>query len=151
MPHKINVAVIGYGPSYNMGRLHLQAIERAGMTAHAVVARSQSRRDAAAQDFPGIKTYADTDAMLAESDADLVIINTPHNSHAPLALQCIAAGRHVVCEKPFAITTDECDAIIAAARAKNVMVSAFHNRHWDGAILKALEVVRGGAIGDVVA
>ena len=150
MPRKINGAVIGYGPSYNMGRLHLLAMERAGMMPYAVVARSAAHRRAAALDFPAIKIYANAEEMLAESDADLVIVNTPHSSHASLALQCIEAGRNVVCEKPFAITTQECDAIIAAASAKNVMVSAFHNRHWDGSILKALDVIRGGVIGDVL-
>jgi predicted dehydrogenase len=147
---EIKVGVIGYGGAFNMGRMHLQDMRKAGMTPRAVAEPDAARLAVAAQEFPGIQTFASVDAMLAGSDVNLVVLITPHNTHAPLALKCLKAGRHVVCEKPFAITTKECDAMIAAAKKAGVMVSTFHNRHWDGSILKALEVVRSGAIGDVV-
>ena len=47
---------------------------------------------------------------------DLITIITPHNTHAPLALQALKAGRHVVCEKPMAIKTAECDAMITGGQ-----------------------------------
>jgi predicted dehydrogenase len=149
-PADIKVAVVGYGGIYNMGRIHLEDVRKAGMTPRAVVELDAARLALAPQDFPGIQTYGSVDEMLAQSDANLVILITPHNTHAPLALRCIAAGRHVVCEKPFAITTDECDAMIAAAQKAGVMLSTFHNRHWDGSIMKALEVLRSGVLGDLV-
>ncbi len=149
-PSEIKVGVIGYGGAFNMGRMHLQDMMKAGMTPRAVAEPDAARLAVAAQEFPGIQTYSSVTEMLAQSDVNLVVLITPHNTHAPLALQCLKAGRHVVCEKPFAITTQECDAMIAAAKKAGVMVSAFHNRHWDGSILKALEVVRSGAIGDLV-
>ena len=62
----------------------------------------------------------------------------------------LKAGRHVVCEKPLAITTAECDAMIAAAKKHGVVLSTYHNRHWDGCILEALKRIRAGAIGDIV-
>ncbi|MCB1104503.1 MAG: Gfo/Idh/MocA family oxidoreductase, partial [Cephaloticoccus sp.] len=147
-PAEIKVAVVGYGGIYNMGRIHLQDVQKAGMTPRAVVELDPSRLAIATQDFPGIQTYASVDEMLAKSDANLVILITPHNTHAPLALQCIAAGRHVVCEKPFAITTEECDQMIAAAQKADVVISTFHNRHWDGSVMKALEVVKSGKLGE---
>lgn len=149
-PAEIKVAVVGYGGIYNMGRIHLQDVQKAGMTPRAVVELDPSRLAIATQDFPGIQTYASVDEMLAKSDANLVILITPHNTHAPLALQCIAAGRHVVCEKPFAITTEECDQMIAAAQKADVVISTFHNRHWDGSVMKALEVVKSGKLGEIV-
>jgi len=147
---EIKVGVVGYGGAFNMGRMHLQDMQKAGMTPRAVAEPDAARLAVAAQEFPGIQTFASVDAMLAGSDVNLVVLITPHNTHAPLALQCLRAGRHVVCEKPFAITTEECDAMIAAARKANVMVSTFHNRHWDGSIVKALAVLRSGALGDLV-
>jgi|UniRef100_UPI00404B655C scyllo-inositol 2-dehydrogenase (NADP+) len=149
-PADIKVAVVGYGGIYNMGRIHLQDVQKAGMTPTAVVELDATRLALAPKDFPGIQTYTTVDEMLAKSDVNLVILITPHNTHAPLALQCIAAGRHVVCEKPFAITTEECDAMIAAAEKAGVMLSTFHNRHWDGSVVKALEVIKSGVIGDVI-
>ncbi len=146
----IKVAVVGYGGVYNMGEIHLKDVEKAGMTPRAVVELDPERLVQATKDFPGILTFSTLDAMLAESDVNMVVLITPHNTHSPLALQCIAAGRHVVCEKPFAITTEECDEMIAAAKKADVMISTFHNRHWDGSVMKALEVVRSGTIGDIV-
>lgn len=146
----IKVGVVGYGGAFNMGRMHLQDMQKAGMTPRAVAEPDAARLAVAAQEFPGIQTYASVAEMLKKSDVNLIVLITPHNTHAPLALQCLKAGRHVVCEKPFAITTQECDAMIAAAKKAGVMLSTFHNRHWDGSILNALQVVKSGAIGDLV-
>lgn len=146
----IKVGVVGYGGAFNMGRVHLDDMRKAGMTPFAVAEPDAARLAVAAKDYPGIETYESVDAMLRNSAVNLVVLITPHNTHAPLALKCLRAGKHVVCEKPFAITTQECDAMIAAAKKSGVMVSTFHNRHWDGSILNALEVVKSGALGDLV-
>jgi predicted dehydrogenase len=146
----IKVAVIGYGGAFNMGALHLNEMKRAGMTPVAVAEIDESRLVAAEKDFPGIATFNSVPAMLRKSDADLVTIITPHNTHAKLALQCLRAGKGVVCEKPFAITTGECDAMIAEARRRGLLLSTYHNRHWDGNIMHAVRTVKSGAIGEVV-
>lgn len=146
----IKVAVIGYGAAFNMGKLHLNEMQKAGMTPKAVCELNPERREAARKDFPGIETWRDLDKMLECSPSDLVTIITPHNTHAAIALKCLSSGRHVVCEKPFAISTAECDAIIAAAKKKKLLLSTYHNRHWDGCILRALKTIRSGAIGEVI-
>lgn len=146
----IKVGVIGYGGAYNMGRTHLEEMKQAGMTPTAVAEIDESRLAVAKADFPGISTYKAVDEMLKKSDVDLLAIITPHNTHAKLAIKCLKAGRHVVCEKPLAITTADCDAMIAAAKKSKVMLSTYHNRHWDGAIIRAVsEVVEKKTIGDV--
>jgi len=146
---EIRVAVIGYGPAFGMGRHHLREMADAGMTPTAVVDTDRERVQAARSDFPGIETYTSAAAMLRKSPANLVTVITPHNTHARLALQCLQAGRHVVCEKPFAVTTAECDAMIAEARRRKLVLSTYHNRHWDGCILQALKEIRRRRIGDV--
>lgn len=88
--------------------------------------------------------------MLAKSAVELVVVITPHDTHAALGLEIVASGRHGVLEKPMAITTAECDVMIEAAAKAGVVVSTYHNRHWDGWILKAKEVVDFGVIGEVV-
>ena len=146
----IKVGVVGYGPSFGMGGAHLREMQKAGMTPVAVCDVDAGRREAAQKDFPGIQAFANLKDMLAKSDVNLVTIITPHNTHAKLALQCLNAGRHVIVEKPMAITTAECDQMIAAAKKNKVILSTYHNRHWDGCILKAVELVRSGAIGQVI-
>lgn len=146
----IRVATIGYGGAYNMGKAHLSEMKKAGMRPSAVVELDPKRLDIAAEDFPGIELYSSVSAMLKKSDTDLVAIITPHNTHAKLAIQCLRAGRSVVCEKPFAITTVECDAMIGEAKKRKLLVSTYHNRHWDGCIVDAMKAIRSGVIGDLV-
>ena len=147
----IKVGVIGYGGAFSMGRAHINEMQKAGMTAVAVAETDKSRLEVAKEDFPGIETYTSAATMLRKSDVNLITIITPHNTHAKLALQCLDAGRHVVCEKPLAITTAECDAMIDAAKQNKVVISTYHNRHWDGCILHAVKmIVKRKVIGDVV-
>lgn len=147
----IRIGVIGYGGSFNIGRGHLLEARKAGMTPVAVAELAADRRAEAEKDFPGIATYVSTAEMLRKSKANLVAVITPHNTHAKLALQCLRAGRHVVCEKPFAITTAECDRMIAEARKRKLVVTTYHNRHWDGCIVEAVKHVRRkGEIGEVL-
>jgi len=145
----IKVGVVGYGGAFNMGRSHLNEMKMAGMTPVAVCEIDPARLKVAETDFPGIATFTKVEQMLAKSDVNLVTIITPHNTHAAIALKCLNAGKSVVCEKPLAITTAECDKMIAAAKANKCVISTYHNRHWDGCILKAVEVIGSGAIGEV--
>ncbi|MAE67036.1 MAG: dehydrogenase [Phycisphaeraceae bacterium] len=133
-----------------MGRHHLEAMAQAGMTPSAVVELDRKRLAIAATDFPGIEQYDSVSAMLRRSGANLAAIITPHNTHAKLAIQCMRAGRHIVCEKPFAVTTAECDRMIEASRRHRVALSTYHNRHWDGCVLQALDIIRKGTIGEIV-
>jgi predicted dehydrogenase len=146
----IRVGTIGYSASFHMGRAHLTEAARAGMTPVAVCELDPSRLEAARQDFPDIETYSSVTEMLKKSGVNLVAIITPHNTHLKLTLQCLRAGSGVVVEKPFAITTAECDTMIAEAKKRKLVLSTYHNRHWDGHMLHALKTVRSGTIGDVV-
>ena len=149
-PADINVGVIGYGGAYNMGRHHLNEMKRAGMTPLAVCELDAERRAVAEQDFPGIATYASLDAMLKDAPVDVITHITPHNLHYKLAAQCVRAGKHVVVEKPLTITTAEADRLIALGQKHQVMVSTYHNRHWDGWIMRAVrEIVDKQALGEV--
>lgn len=66
--------------------------------------------------------YSSYDAVFADPNVDIVYIATPHSLHAPLCLNAIAAGKHVLCEKAFALNAREARAVVAAARAKGVFV-----------------------------
>ncbi|NBC10571.1 MAG: Gfo/Idh/MocA family oxidoreductase [Planctomycetes bacterium] len=149
-PKDIKVGVIGYGGAFNMGKQHLLGCKKAGMKPFAVCEIDPTRLEVAEEDFPGIETYGSLKDMLNQSDVDLIIHITPHNLHYKLAAQCVKAGKHVVTEKPFVLTTSEADRLIAMAKKHKVMVSTYHNRHWDGWILRARQqIVERGIIGDV--
>ena len=101
-----------------------------GLTLATVVTANAERRAQALRDYPGVQVVADPD-QLWRGDHDLVVISTPNRSHVPLALAALSAGLPVVIDKPFAPTAAEARQVIAAARAKNLLVSAYHIRRWD--------------------
>jgi predicted dehydrogenase len=134
-----------------MGRGHAGWIDATpGMQTVAMCDIDPRRVEAAKEELPGLKGYFTClDEMLAMPDLDLVIIILPHNLHAQAAIQCLKAGKHAITEKPFCITVDEANAMIAAAQKNGVMLSVFHNRRWDGDYLTIHDVLRRGMIGDV--
>ncbi len=146
----VKVGAVGYGGAFNMGQKHLAQMQDAGMAPCAVCDLDEERLAVAEVDFPGIETYTSLGDMLEKSDVDLLAVITPHNTHAELALKCLEAGRHVIVEKPMAVTTGECDRMIAAAQQHDLLLSTYHNRHWDGCALRAVEQVVGeNVVGDV--
>ncbi|HEY0074483.1 MAG TPA: Gfo/Idh/MocA family oxidoreductase [Abditibacteriaceae bacterium] len=151
MSATIRCGVIGYGGAFNMGRAHANYItETDGLELTAVCDLASDRTDVAKNDFPQITTYNQVEELLSAPDVDLAVIVLPHNVHAGVALQCLEAGKHVIVEKPMCITVDEATAMIEAGRAKNKMVSVFHNRRQD-ADYRALReiVVEKQLLGDV--
>lgn len=147
----IRLGVIGYGGAFNMGRIHLSQAKEAGdMTPAAVCDLDKERTKQAEIDFPGIKTFNDVDKFIKSDCCDAVIIITPHNNHAELAAKCLKAGKHVIIEKPMAITTEECDLMIKTAKENKLILTTYHNRHWDGHILTAVQkILKEKVIGEV--
>lgn len=147
---EIRCAVIGYGGAFNMGRHHATEMERTGeMKVVAVCDIDLQRLEIAKADFPHIATYQSVDKLLTKEDFDLAVIVTPHNTHAPLALQCLKAGKHVIVEKPMCLTVKEATAMMEMAKQKGVMLTVYHNRHWDGDFLALRELVGEGIIGEI--
>lgn len=142
----INVAVIGYGFA---GRsFHSYLVKQAeGLRLYAVASRDESRRRRAEAEH-GVRTYADVDALLADPEVELVVVATPHDTHAELAIRSLQAGKHVVTDKVMAMDTDECDAMIAAARQAGKLLSVFHNRRWDWDYATVRHVVQQGWLGE---
>ena len=147
---EIRGAVIGYGGAFNMGKGHLDWMQAAGIVPTAACDVDPARVAVAKGDFPGIHTYTAVEALLKDEGVDLVTLITPHNTHAALAIQCLNAGKNVVCEKPMCLTAQEATDMIAAARQNNVMLSVFHNRRHDGDFQALREaIVEKKLIGDV--
>ncbi|HBY92596.1 MAG TPA: gfo/Idh/MocA family oxidoreductase, partial [Chloroflexi bacterium] len=90
---------------------------------------------------------ASVEALLADPSVELVVVASPNRFHATQAVMALEAGKHVLCEKPFAVTLDEVDAMIAAAeRTGKVLTEAFMYRHHPQT-LKAQAIVNSGALG----
>jgi scyllo-inositol 2-dehydrogenase (NADP+) len=84
---------------------------------------------------------AEAEAAAVAPGIDLVVISSPNRTHFPLAEAALRAGKHVVIDKPFAVSLDEADALIALARERGRMLTVFHNRRWDGDFLTVRKVL----------
>lgn len=138
-----NVALIGYGLA---GRVFhapmIAAVE--GLRLAAVVS---SRREEIAKAWPAVAVRT-AEEVFADPAIDLVVVATPNDSHFELAKRALAAGKHVVIDKPFARTAAEARRLIAASRGR--ILSVFHNRRWDGDFLTLKRLIGEGALGEVV-
>src|SRR5215471_4739826 len=101
-----------------------------GVTITAVAARDQTRADAAAKRWDLSTSFASYPELIDCSDVDAIYIGTPASLHRRWAIAAIEAGKHVLCEKPFAANADDARLIADAARGSDVVVmEAFHWRY----------------------
>jgi len=89
------------------------------------------------------QAVAGAEAVLADPGVSVLVIATPHDTHARLAVQALAAGRHVWCEKPLALTEDELDAVRAAWLESGRVLAVGFNRRWSPAVAAARQALAG--------
>ncbi len=102
-------------------------------------------------DLSGLATYGDVADLLADPSVDLIDLCVPSDEHAPLAIRALEAGKHVLVEKPIALSVDEADAILAAGRANGRMVMVAHVLPFFPEFAFALDAVQSGRFGKLQA
>ncbi len=128
MSDETKLVVVGYG----MGSWHAKLIHAVdGLALHGVCDLDAAKREKAVGEYPGIILYEGYEQVLADSGVDGVVIVTPHNVHAEMAIAAMDAGKHTVTDKAMCLMTDEARAMIAARDRNGVLLSVFHNRRWD--------------------
>ncbi|QEC49950.1 oxidoreductase [Baekduia soli] len=143
----LRVALAGFGLAG--GVLHAPLIATTeGLELAAVVTRDPARRAQVAREHPGARTADALDDVLG--DVDLVVVAAPNRFHVPLAQAALDAGRHVVVDKPLAVTADQARDLAGRAQAAGLMLSAFHNRRWDDDFLTLTAAVAHGRLGRVL-
>jgi predicted dehydrogenase len=146
-PAPVRVGLLGYGA---IGHEHSRAVRSVdGLALTAVCDTSQERLEHATASAPGVATMTSAEALLERDDVDLVVVSTPPSSHAHWALRAIAAGTHVVLEKPFAIRTVEADEVLAAADGAGLLAVVYQNRRFDPDHLAVRRIIERGDIGEV--
>ncbi|MBO9545518.1 oxidoreductase [Caulobacter sp.] len=146
MSETLNVVLVGYG--YVGKTFHAPLIAATPGFALRTVVSSDPAKVAA--DLPEVQVVAELDQALADPAIDLVVIATPNVLHAPQALAALAAGKHVVVDKPFAVTAAEAKAMADAAKAAGKLLAVFHNRRWDSDFLTVQRLLAEGVLGEIV-
>jgi predicted dehydrogenase len=100
-------------------------------------------------DYPAVTSYPTLQAIL-ESDADLVVVNTPVGTHFEFAKQVLQSGKHAIVEKAFTTTVAEAKELAAIAEAKGVKLAVFQNRRWDSDFKTVKQVLAEGVLGEIV-
>ncbi len=145
---KLKVAVIGCGLIAQMR--HIPALLRMKRKVEfcAVCDLNAELVEETASKFNIPHAFTDSTAMFAQEDLDLADICVPPQIHAPIALEAMAHGCNVIMEKPMALTTLDCDKMIAASQERRVKVSVIHNQLFHAPLVRARQLVDSGAIGD---
>jgi len=143
----IRWGILGTG---SVARLFARDLSRVpGAEAHAVASRSSERADTFARRLGLARAYGDAAALLADPAVDVVYVATPPAHHARHALQCLAAGKPVLCEKPFATHAAEARQVVERARTQGLFCMEAMWMRFVPALREALRQVERGAIGRV--
>ena len=139
--------VIGCGEIANVFAVSLKSLNRGRLVAGA--SRTPGKAEAFAKRHTIPRSYSDYDALLADPEVDIVYISTTHNFHFECVKQCLEAGKHVLCEKPFTINAEQTRRLAALAKKKNLFVMEALWTRFLPAILKLQELIASGEIGTV--
>ena len=146
MAGTLKAAVVGSG---FIGPVHVEALRRLGIEVTGILGSSleSAQRQAAEQRLP--KAYSSLDELLAEPGLTTVHITTPNYLHAPMVKQVIAAGKHVVCEKPLAMDTAEGEELLTLADRAGIVHATNFNFRFYPLSQEARAIVQSGGLGQV--
>ena len=140
-----------------MGRAHGNAFRQCNrffdlpcdVVPEVVVGRDAARANEAARKLGFARATADLDAVLADPSIDIVDVATPNDSHHAITMAALRSKKHVLCEKPLAMTVDEAREMAALAKRQRVRVAVWHNYRRTPATALAAKMIARGDLGDV--
>ena len=141
----IKTGLVGYG--FAGSTFHAPVLSTIAALELAAVA--SSKPELVHKDWPGATVYADPAQLFADDSIELVVIAAPNEAHFSLAQAALQAGKHVVVDKPFTITSEEARTLIALAKARNLVLSVYQNRRWDGDFLTLKTLLAEGTLGRI--
>jgi predicted dehydrogenase len=154
MAKTLRVGMIGYR---FMGKAHSNAWRQAphffplpaNLEMHTVCGRNPDGVKEAARQLGWANTSTDWRAVVQNPEIDIIDINTPNDSHAQIAIAAARAGKHVLCEKPLALTVRQCEAMLEAVKKAKVVHMVCHNYRRIPAIAQAKKMIEEGALGKI--
>lgn len=145
----INAAVIGYGLAGSV--FHAPIINSTeGFHLKTIYTTNNGRRKQIGSLYPATAVTADVEEIFRDDAIELVTVAALNDCHFELAKKAILAEKNVVVDKPFTIESKDADKLIELAEKKNVVLSVFQNRRWDGDFLTVKKVVDSGMLGSLV-
>ena len=143
---ELQVGLIGYGMAGQIFHAPVIAAIPPLRLTKIVERRGQTSRER----YPWVEVVREAATLFEDQEIELVVVATPNSSHFELARQALMAGKHVVVDKPFTLTSEQAQELIDLARQRNKVVSAFQNRRWDGDFQTVRQIVQQGCLGRLV-
>ena len=142
----VRFGLIGFGA---WGRCHAEAIARTpGAELAAIAARSPESCAAARQQFPAAQVFADYRELLQQADLELIDVVLPSHLHREVGCAALAAGRHLLLEKPMALSVAECDDLLDTARRRHRILAIGHEMRLSSLWGKVKELIDQGLVGE---
>lgn len=150
---KTGYAVIGLGRIAGHFMPGSRSTSNSQITALVSGHRDKAERIAAQYGIPtsSIYSYEDFDRIAENKAVDAVYVALPNSMHAEYTIRAARAGKHVLCEKPMATSVADCESMIAVCKAANVKLMIAYRCHYEPTNLKAVKLIRDGALGQVQA
>lgn len=141
---KIQLGIIGFG---GMGKWHAQNAIRAGVEIAAVCDIAEEKQTEAVQ--MGYTLYQNADELVQDANVNTVILTVPNHLHLEMCIKAAAAGKHVISEKPVAMSAAELDQMEAACKKAGVFFTCHQNRRWDKDMLIVKKAYDEGLLGNI--
>lgn len=146
--HDITAAIVGAG---FIGPVHVEGLRRLGIRVKGIAGISHEEAQRAAATLGLERAYRNVDELLGDSDVQSVHVASPNRLHHDHVLAALQAGKHVICEKPLAMTSAQTTALVAAARQRPAQIAAVnYNLRFYPLSIHARSLVKSGAIGNVL-
>ncbi len=147
MSEPLNIGILGAG---RICAQHATAAMGLPETTLTAIAEPEPERRQAAVASWGCRGYATIQELLGDPEVDAVVVGLPHHLHRDAAVESLESGKHVLLEKPMALSVPECDAIIAAATASGRTLMVAHSQRYFPVNLRVRQLLDEGAIGHLV-
>ncbi|PEB56830.1 oxidoreductase [Bacillus pseudomycoides] len=142
---RIGVGIVGFG--FSSTTFHIPLLQT--IDEYDIRAIVSSKEEVVKQALPTVHVVHTIGELVKRDDIDLVVITSPNTTHFPFVKEAIVHGKHVVVEKPFVVSTEEGEELIALAKKHDVVVSVYHNRRFDNDFLTIKRAIEEKEIGNV--
>ncbi|MEO5859839.1 MAG: Gfo/Idh/MocA family oxidoreductase, partial [Pyrinomonadaceae bacterium] len=144
--NEINVALLGYGMASRVFHAPFITTTR-GLKLTKVFERQTSNSK---DEYPFVEIVRDLNELLGDESVHLIVVATPNSTHFEVAKRALGAGKHVIVEKPFTLTSAQARELIDRAAKNDLLLSVHQNRRWDGDFLTVQKIVEAEMLGTLV-
>ncbi|WP_395043700.1 Gfo/Idh/MocA family oxidoreductase [Flavobacterium sp.] len=146
MEKPIVTALLSYGLSGKVFHAPFLSTNK-GFNLYAVLERNNQK---AVLDYPNIKSFSTINDLLSDNNIELIVINTPNNTHYDYTKLALESKKHILIEKPATTTPEEFIELLELSKKVNRKIFVYHNRRWSSDFMASKSIINSGKLGDII-